>query len=85
MKAELEQKLLQIQELPTFRTPFCVVEIFSSRPTLWIIYLQNKVIDHIEYSISLGCGVVREPHSSIDMALLVEGALLKEHPLIAKI
>jgi hypothetical protein len=56
-----------------------------SRAPLWIIYLQNRVIDHFEYSISLGWGVAREPQSSIDMALLVEGALLKEHALIAKI
>jgi hypothetical protein len=50
-----------------------------------MIYLQKTVIDHIEYSISLGWGVAREPELSIDMALLVEGALLKEHALIAKI
>jgi len=49
-----------------------------------MIYLQKTVIDHIEYSISLGRGVVKEPESSIDLALLVEGALLKEHALIAK-
>jgi hypothetical protein len=42
-----------------------------------MIYLQKRVIDHIEYSISLGWGVAKEPESSIDMALLVEGALLK--------
>jgi hypothetical protein len=42
-----------------------------------MICLQKRVIDHIEYSISLGWGVAREPESSIDMALLVEGALLK--------
>jgi hypothetical protein len=45
-----------------------------------MIYLQKRVIDHIEYSISLGWGVAREPESSIDMALLVEGALLKARP-----
>ena len=50
-----------------------------------MIYLQRKVIHHIEYSISLGWGVAKEPESSIDLALLVEGALLKEHALIAKI
>jgi hypothetical protein len=50
-----------------------------------MIYLQKNVIDHIEYAISLGWGVAREQESSIDMALLVEGALLKEHALIAKI
>ena len=50
-----------------------------------MIYLQKTVIDHIEYSISLGQGVAKEPESSIDLALLVEGALLKEHALIAKI
>jgi hypothetical protein len=45
-----------------------------------MIYLQKKLIDHIEYSISLGRSVAREPESSIDMALLVEGALLKARP-----
>jgi len=50
-----------------------------------MIYPQKKVIDHIEYSISLGWGVAKEPESSIDMALLVQGALLREHALIAKI
>jgi hypothetical protein len=45
-----------------------------------MIYLQKMVIDHIEYSISLGWGVAKEPESSIDMALLVEGALLKACP-----
>jgi hypothetical protein len=45
-----------------------------------MIYLQKKVIDHIEYWISLGWGVAREPQSSIDMVLLVEGALLKARP-----
>jgi hypothetical protein len=43
-----------------------------------MIYPQKRVIDHIEYSISLGWGVAREPEPSIEMALLVEGALLKE-------
>jgi hypothetical protein len=45
-----------------------------------MIYLQKTVIDHIEYSISLGWSVAKEPESSIDMALLVEGAFLKARP-----
>jgi hypothetical protein len=45
-----------------------------------MIYLQKRVIDHIEYSISLGWGVAREPEPSIDMVFLVEGALLKGRP-----
>jgi hypothetical protein len=62
-----------------------LLRIFFSRAPLWIIYLQKRVIDRIEYSVSLGWGVAKEPQSSIDMALLVEGALLKEHALIAQI
>jgi hypothetical protein len=62
-----------------------LLRIFFSRAPLWIIYLQKRVIDLIEYSISLGWGVAKEPQSSIDTALLVEGALLKEHALIAQI
>jgi hypothetical protein len=62
-----------------------LLRIFFSRAPLWIIYLQKRVIDLIEYSVSLGWSVAKEPQSSIDMALLVEGALLKEHALIAQI
>jgi hypothetical protein len=45
-----------------------------------MIYLQKRVIDHIEYSISLGWSLAREPESSIDLALLVEGVILKARP-----
>jgi hypothetical protein len=56
------------------------LRIFFSRPTLWIIHLQNRVIDYIKYSILLGWGAARDPESSINMALLFERALLEARP-----
>src|SRR5215212_7747989 len=52
---------------------------FSTR-TSGVIYLQNGGIGHLEYSISLGWGAAREPESSIDTALLCEGALFEARP-----
>ena len=51
---------------------------------LQTIYLQNRGIDHIRYSISLGLGIARKPQSSIDLASLSKEYLSKQ-ALIAKI